>query len=63
MPASFAPKQLAEYLNPLAAALTKKRGEGGPYQLSGRTASLEMIHCIRKFPFFADGVNAETEFV
>jgi hypothetical protein len=61
-------KQLAEYVNPLAATFAKNRGEGRPYQLSGPTASLEMItntanHCIRKFPFFADGVDAEAEFV
>jgi hypothetical protein len=68
MPASVDSKELTEYLNPLAATLTKNGGEGRPYQLSGPTASLEMIintanHCIRKFPFFADGVDAEPEFV
>jgi len=68
IPASVDSKQLAEYLNPLAATLTKNRGEGKPYEQSGPTASLEMIintanHCIRKFPFFADGANAGTEFV
>jgi hypothetical protein len=68
MPASVDSKQLAEYVNPLAATFAKNRGEGRPYQLSGPTASLEMIintanHCIRKFPFFADGVDAEPEFV
>jgi hypothetical protein len=68
MPASVDSKQLAEYLNPLAATFTKNGGRVGHTQLSGPTASLEMTtntanHCIRKFPFFADGVDAEAEFV